>query len=40
VRCTEHYGPLGKELNGRVIWLQIDVEAATKDVDNVIGAEE
>jgi arylsulfatase len=34
------YGPRGNEFNGKVKWVQIDVDAAAKDVDHMIGAEE
>jgi hypothetical protein len=28
------------EFNGKVNWVQIDIDAAAKDVDHMIGAEE
>jgi len=34
------YGPVDNEFNGTVNWVQIDVDAAAKDVDHMIGAEE
>jgi arylsulfatase len=34
------YGPRGNEFNGKVNWVQIDIDAAAKDVDHKIGAEE
>jgi arylsulfatase A-like enzyme len=34
------YGPRGNAFNGKVKWVQIDVDAAAKDVDHMIGAEE
>jgi hypothetical protein len=34
------YGPRGNAFNGKVNWVQIDIDAAAKDVDHVIGAEE
>ena len=34
------YGARGNEFNGTVKWVQIDIEAAAKDVDHLIGAEE
>jgi arylsulfatase A-like enzyme len=37
---SEDYGPRGNDFNGKVNWVQIDVDAAAKDVDHVIGAEE
>ena len=37
---SEDYGPRGNEFNGEVKWVQIDVDAAAKDVDHMIGAEE
>jgi arylsulfatase len=37
---SEDYGPRGNEFNGKVKWVQIDVDAAAKDVDHIIGAEE
>jgi arylsulfatase len=33
------YGPRGNEFNGKVNWVQIDIDAAAKDVDHMIGAE-
>ena len=37
---AEDYGPRGNEFNGTVKWVQIDVDAAARDVDHTIGAEE
>jgi arylsulfatase len=34
------YAPRGNEFNGKVKWVQIDVDAAAADVDHMIGAEE
>jgi arylsulfatase len=34
------YGRRGNEFTGKVRWVQIDVDAAAKDVDHKIGAEE
>jgi arylsulfatase A-like enzyme len=34
------YGPRGNAFNGKVNWVQIDVDAAARDVDHMIGAEE
>ena len=34
------YGPRGNAFNGKVNWVQIDIDAAAKDVDHMIGAEE
>ena len=34
------YGIRGNEFNGKVYWVQIDIDAAAKDVDHMIGAEE
>jgi hypothetical protein len=34
------YGPRGNEFSGKVNWVQIDIDAAAKDVDHKIGAEE
>jgi len=34
------YGPRGNAFNGKVNWVQIDVDAAAKDLDHMIGAEE
>jgi len=34
------YEPRGNAFNGTVHWVQIDVDAAAKDVDHLIGAEE
>jgi hypothetical protein len=37
---SEDYGPRGNEFSGKVKWVQIDIDAAAKDVDHMIGAEE
>jgi len=37
---SEDYGPKGNAFNGKVQWVQIDVDAAAKDADHLIGAEE
>jgi arylsulfatase A-like enzyme len=34
------YGSRGNEFNGKVYWVQIDIDAAAKDADHRIGAEE
>jgi arylsulfatase len=34
------YGPRGNAFNGKVNWVQIDIDAAAKDADHMIGAEE
>ncbi len=34
------YGPRDNEFTGKVKWVQIDIDAAAKDVDHMIGAEE
>ena len=37
---SEDYGPRGNAFNGKVKWVQIDIDAAAKDVDHLIGADE
>ncbi len=37
---SDDYGARGNEFNGKVKWVQIDVDAAAKNVDHMIGAEE
>jgi arylsulfatase len=37
---AEDYPARGNEFNGKVNWVQIDIDAAAKDVDHMIGAEE
>jgi arylsulfatase len=37
---SEDYGPRGNEFSGRIEWVQIDIDAAAKDVDHMLGAEE
>ena len=37
---SEDYGARGNDFNGRVNWVQIDIDAAAKDVDHMIGEEE
>jgi arylsulfatase len=34
------YGRRGNEFNGKIDWVQIDIDAAAKDADHMIGAEE
>src|SRR6266550_1480407 len=34
------YGPRDNEFNGKVKWVQIDIDAAAQDVDHMLGAEE
>jgi arylsulfatase len=34
------YGPRGNAFNGTIKWVQIDIDAAAKDADHLIGAEE
>jgi len=34
------YGPRGNEFNGKVNWVQIDIDSAAKNVDHMIGADE
>jgi arylsulfatase len=37
---ADDYGPHHNAFNGKVNWVQIDVDAAAKDVDHMIGADE
>jgi hypothetical protein len=37
---SEEYGPRSNDFNGKVKWVQIDIDAAAKDVDHMIGAKE
>jgi arylsulfatase len=37
---SEDYGPRDNAFNGKVHWVQIDIDAAAKDVDHMIAAEE
>jgi hypothetical protein len=34
------YGPRDNEFNGKIKWVQIDIDTAAKDADRIIGAEE
>jgi arylsulfatase A-like enzyme len=34
------YGPRGNEFSGKINWVQIDIDAAAKDADHMIGVEE
>jgi arylsulfatase len=34
------YGSRGNAFNGTIKWVQIDIDAAAKDIDHTIGAEE
>jgi len=37
---SEDYGPKDNAFNGKVAWVQIDLDAAAADTDHMIGAEE
>jgi len=37
---SEDYGPRDNAFNGKVKWVQIDIDASAADVDHLIGAEE
>jgi arylsulfatase A-like enzyme len=37
---SKDYGSHGNEFNGKIKWVQIDIDAAAKDADHMIGAEE
>jgi hypothetical protein len=37
---SKDYGPRGNAFNGKINWVQIDIDAAAKDLDHLIGAEE
>jgi arylsulfatase len=37
---SEDYGPKDNAFNGRINWVQIDIDAAAKDLDHMVGAEE
>jgi arylsulfatase A-like enzyme len=37
---SEDYGPKDNAFNGKINWVQIDIDAAAKDMDHLIGAEE
>src|SRR5204862_548675 len=37
---SEDYGAKGNAFNGKIGWVQIDIDAAAKDADHRIGAEE
>jgi arylsulfatase len=37
---SEDYGPKDNAFNGKIHWVQIDIDAAAKDMDHLIGAEE
>jgi len=37
---SEDYGPRDNAFNGKIHWVQIDIDAAAKDADHMIGAEE
>jgi arylsulfatase len=40
VPVSPDYGPRGNQFSGKVSWVQIDVDAAAKDVDHLIAADE
>ena len=37
---SEDYGPADNAFNGKVNWVQIDIDAAAEDVDHLISPEE
>ena len=37
---SEDYGPRDNAFTGKVGWVQIDIDAAAKDFDHRIGADE
>ena len=37
---SDDYGPRDSEFTGRVLWVQLDVDAAAEDTDHLISAEE
>jgi hypothetical protein len=37
---SEDYGPRDNHFNGKVNWVQIDIDAAAQDVDHLIHSEE
>ena len=37
---SEDYGPRDNAFNGKVKWVRIDIDAAAKDADHMLGAEE
>jgi arylsulfatase len=37
---SKDYGPRGNAFNGKIEWVRIDIDAAARDVDHMIGAEE
>jgi arylsulfatase len=37
---SQDYGPRGNAFNGKVHWVQIDIDAAARDVDHRVGVEE
>ena len=40
VPVSTDYGPRDNAFSGKIAWVQIDIDAAAKDVDHMIGAEE
>jgi hypothetical protein len=40
IPVSNDYGPRDNVFNGAVNWVRIDIDAAAKDVDHMIGAEE
>jgi hypothetical protein len=37
---SDDYGERGNEFNGRVVWVQIDIDEAAEDLDHLISPEE
>jgi hypothetical protein len=37
---SPNYGPRDNEFNGKVKWVQIDIDAAAKDIDHMISEDE
>jgi arylsulfatase len=40
VPVSPDYGPHGNDFNGKINWVQIDIDAAAKDLDHMIAPEE
>jgi arylsulfatase len=37
---TDDFGPVGERFNGRIQWVELDIDEAAEDLDHLITPEE
>jgi arylsulfatase len=37
---TDDFGPVGERFNGRIRWVELDIDEAAEDLDHLITPEE